>query len=369
MRILLALPVLWMAACVPEIGEPDRALAGQIVFEARTGNLGVPMTAGQALLYQSCSDASFCHTAGATGEARGGAPGGLDFDVAIACFPGQPGCDCIDEDDCPSADARLATLYESQTRTHDFRNEIWRTVKDGSMPPEGSVQGETEYYFGLQPDTFGTLLDDYVDPMPGIETAEGREILRNWLASGSPVVERALEPPDATTRAGTYCGDETIDVFQPVDCIYRAGAVDPPDPNWNSIFEKVIEPLCLACHLGNGNDNFGPDAELQELDLCGDPTVADGDRPSDLDCDPAAVLMALVNQPAEQREFVGCPSTVADRMLIVPNQPDMSAFFLKLGSEPDCGRPMPQNASDSGLPAEVLEPIREWIMNGAMPGG
>lgn len=367
-RAVRSLPIVAafsFVACVPEIGEPDGDAAREIVFRVEgEGNLnnGLPMTAGQALMWQTCGGENFCHTEGAVGGARSGAPHGLDFDMTLSCNS-EGSCDCEEGDMTCIANQSLARLLESQVRVDDFKLDIWRTVQNGSMPPDnpGDAVTDADLFRDVQPGTIGTQLTDYVDPIPELDSAEGRDILRNWLAAGAPVVERTLELPSPSDRPGDYCGDRDVDFFAPIDCVLRAGAVIPPEPNWPSIYSTIVEPLCLQCHLDNNNDNWQADGDqFQELDLCGDPSVMDGDSARDLDCDADAVLMALVNQPAVAE---GCEGD-----LIVPGNAADSIFLQKLrgndnGGEPVCGRPMPQTASNAGLPQEILDPIEEFINN------
>ncbi len=335
----LALSLLCVAAsaCQPTLGEcatgegagEDR----EVVFLVNgSPEDGTPLYAGQALQQRSCGNSGFCHSQAATGNGRRGAPAGLDFDV----FPA-----CTDEASCDTAiEGPLERLRESQRQTYDHRYDIWRTIEDGSMPPGAageSVLADDVYYRDFDPDT-GT----FSNPLPGLDTAEGRRIYRNWLACGAPVVEQARE-----AAAGERPGGSCASVMGTVgDCRVRAGRIEPPDPNWPSIFARIVEPLCVECHRDDGNPFFGPSD--QQLDLCRS-TPADSGP-----CDPAAVHAALVGQAAE-----GCGGT-----LVAPGDPDASVFLDKMGASPGCGDPMPLG-DDDGLAPELLAPIRQWIQDGA----
>src|SRR5262245_25829433 len=63
-----------------ELGACDPEAAEQLVY----GRGGLIATKGQALVHDSCGNAAFCHSAGATGHARFGAPAGMDFDMLPA---------------------------------------------------------------------------------------------------------------------------------------------------------------------------------------------------------------------------------------------------------------------------------------------
>ncbi|RLB52556.1 MAG: hypothetical protein DRJ42_14490, partial [Deltaproteobacteria bacterium] len=102
---------------------------------------GLPAYAGQALITGTCSG---CHD-------------GSDLSLAS---------------DGPSTE-RLRRLQDGFTNSP--RN-LLGTVYSGSMPPTRNAPTEPSYR-----------------SLPALQTPEGREILRNWLACGAPVVERITE--------------------------------------------------------------------------------------------------------------------------------------------------------------------------------
>ncbi|MBX3246728.1 MAG: hypothetical protein KF901_06040 [Myxococcales bacterium] len=166
MRALpLSLSCLFLSlACAPELGVCDDAAAQRVVYD----DDGLPAYEGQALVHVSCGRARFCHSAAAEGADRFGAPAGLDFDVAI-----------VSGDDEPAL-ARLAAGRDQITRRP---RAILHEVERGTMPPWGRA---TEIPHADSPRyrrADGARLD-YVD------SHEGLEALRNWLACGAPVVER-----------------------------------------------------------------------------------------------------------------------------------------------------------------------------------
>jgi len=73
--------------------------------------------------------------------------------------------------------------------------------------------------------------------MPMLDSADGRETLRNWLACGLPIVERSA--PSTATTPPPAVGD-TVPPFE----------VMPLAPNWGDIYERLISHRCASapCH-------------------------------------------------------------------------------------------------------------------------
>ncbi|MCB9601830.1 MAG: hypothetical protein H6724_04900 [Sandaracinus sp.] len=362
---LVALVAFASLGCRAELGECDEAAARQVVFritpsgevtdEAVAGSIedGTPLYAGQALMQVHCGNGGFCHAPAATGNGRAGAPRGLDFDLSLACRPtdnccSEAACDdyarrvCMGDPDPDCAqntyDAEIervtsarVRLSDNQHEAYEHRYDILRTVEDGSMPPGAAGEGvraNAVYYGAFDGASF-------MGPVPSLDTKEGREVFRNWLSCGSPVLEFAVAP-DADNTPGDSCGAGTVG-----ECAVAAPSLAPPDPNWNSIYEGVVRPLCLECHQPD-NPFWGPDD--QELDYR----------------EEAASLTAMRGIDAEASECGGTGT------LIVPGDAASSIFYTKLTSEPGCGDIMPLGR-ESGLPEAVLAPIRQWINDGANP--
>jgi hypothetical protein len=66
---------------------------------------------------------------------------------------------------------------------------------------------------------------------------------------------------------------------------------------------------------------------------------------------------ALVGKSSSSSRCMAMP-------LVVPNQPEMSLFYLKLTPTPPCGVRMPNGGS--GLSDAQIELVRSWIAGGAM---
>lgn len=226
-----------------DLGPCDEAAAREVVYTDDAQ--GLPAYAGQALLTQSCGGGSFCHASNATD--RHGAPAGLDFDLLLA-----------------SSAAETEHLRSLQMVVFRHRDAIWRSIERGTMPP-GKI-GETISELGAPH-----------RGLPSLDSSEGREILRNWLACGVPVVERvtddrpagvlpvgAVEPVaptiDTGNCAGVICDNVCVDTqSDPAHC----GACDAACSS---------AEVCLfgACSTGGC-----PGAFLECSQACVDPTSSD----------------------------------------------------------------------------------------------
>lgn len=324
---LIALAALAVACTPTDLGECDSRRARTTVFvdvprfgdpdgPDPLGLVGLPMFEGQALLSGSCGT-GLCHSSDAVGAARNGVPGDFSFDLRLACDDRQAE-DCIE--------AQLIRLRAGRDAVYDHRYAIYDSVLDGTMPPpalDDSVRAQAPAFRRAN----GTAL-------PELDSAEGRDILRNWLACRTPVVERA-EPAQGIQRPGEYCGDGING-----DCVYGdAVRIDPPDPNWDSIYTNVFEPLCKSCHSA-GRTDYRIESQMDLSD--------------------ANIAYA---------EMVGVPATGAfckDRSLthIAPSDVAGSFFLAKLDANPECGERMPLGGPY--ISAAVLEPIRAWIAAGAV---
>lgn len=369
--------------CRAELGECDEAAAREVVlrvarppgaetaeetFASGIGD-GTPLYAGQALMQIHCGgDSGGCHAPAAKGRGRGGAPAGLDFDLGLACRLGIDG-PCCDEAQCEAyarefcdgspdpncaqneydeqmvrVGAGIERLRRNQRQTYNHRYDVLRTVEDGSMPPgpagEGR-RGEFDYYGEYEAGTFSGLL-------PTIETAAGRETLRNWLACGSPVLELSV-PQDENNGPTDDCGAGPVG-----RCAVAAPGIEPPGPVWDQIYTRVVRPLCLSCHRD-------PAIPIDEERV---PNVFWGydDRGNGQELDYSTeedALAAMLNVEASSRSAATDVDCAESGLLIVPGDANASIFYRKMTSDPGCGETMPLGGR--GLPEEILAPIRQWI--------
>ncbi len=313
-----------LTACSPTVGTAcDEALARRIVYDPG----GHPAYEGQSILITSCAGGgSFCHSSSAS--RRYGAPFDLNFDPTLADSP-------VFADEVTGA----AHLYAAQVASDHFRNEIFGQVSSGAMPP--GALGEQ-----VMPPRPYRLYVDAADsvgvPVPSIRSADGREVLRNWLACGSPVVEATSYPLATPCSSNADCTlTHRCDTsHQPHAECFDVGAIisvrQVTTPNWNSIYSTVLEPTCAlsVCHGMEGAALSG------QLDLS----------------TPALAYTALVGAPAST---AGCGTRVIAR--------DAAGSYLveKLEGRQSalCGATMPLAGM---LSADTIAIIRTWITNGAM---
>lgn len=326
---LVAGLLLASAGCTVDVGPCDPFAAREIVY-LNTGiagdpNNGTPMFAGQALMQVTCGDGQFCHSNAATGGERYGVPTGLDFDFSVPCD--ASGC-------LPGAVSRLRA---NQSVAFDYRHHILQELQRGSMPPGrlgSDIRDEAGTYVRVDTaDPFFVGGVDEGEPLPEAGTSEGRRIVANWLSCGLPVVER-YEIPNTPQDSGRNCRGST-------DCVYRVDALaDPPEPNWPSIYETLIQPFCAdSCH-GPGEPDF---REESQLDLSNIELAYD----------------QMINRAAAGED---CGEDAG--ILIVPGNADGSLLIDKMeNNSPSCGDPMPSGGRL--FPPEFMAVIRQWIDEGA----
>lgn len=299
---------LLLSGCEPELGTCDSAAGMSLVYADDAE--GIPMYPGQSLVYRTCGGSgNHCHSALAPIPNRNGVPHGLDFDVALATAGESETMEEVREKH-DRLQAGLAKIYE-------WRHWILDTVQEGTMPPGDA--GRATFDATNFVDTAG-------NPVASPFEDDGVEVLRNWLACGSPIVERTDARPMGFPALGTA---------------NVAGNPIELDPTWPSIYDGLISRRCAtpACH------SMGTEAGALVLD------------------DPHVAWMNLVGvMPAGTR----CDEVSTPR--VDPCNADGSLLVHKLvgddGSGDVCGDIMP-NGRTTGFPEDVMAPIREWIATGA----
>ena len=324
---------LWGAgACATDLGECDEAAARLVVFSDDAE--GVPAYAGQALVQSSCGDGGYCHSE-RTRERyqRYGAPGGLDFDLNLAL-----------------SDEGTEILRRGQRATNEWSTEMLDHVRSRTMPP-----GETG-------DFVASLGRRYRD-LPRLDSREGEEVLRNWLACGAPVVERTSEdrpagadpvgavvapmPTAPDCGAGlelcaNRCVNTQLDSAHCGGCGLACGAS-----------EQCQAGTCVPCV---GGVSFSNDIQPIFTGSCGGFFCHSGPHP--------VAFLNLVEGQAYDA-LVGRPSQCADgRLYVDPELPDQSYLVDKLTGVGMCtGTVMPLR--EALLSTEQMELIRGWICAGA----
>lgn len=325
-RTLYPLLLILLAGCRPDLGVPDEEAARELVYDRE----GVPAFAGQALVIQSCGAGGFCHSDDVVQLSdRFGAPAGLGFDLTLASTTVEVELD------------RAARLRSHTARVIQNSGWVWEQVASGRMPPDGEAGERYRQATGIE----YTRFDDAgapIGPLPGLDTEEGRAILRNWLAMGDelPVVERTHPP--LSTR------DLQVGVVVPIcerNCV---------DPTFESIYEQILIPSCARsrCH-----DSSEPAADLT---LSGPIDGATG-REARLAV-MSTVLSSLTTGQAMDTQCRG-------RALLVAGDPLRSLLYQKvsLSSQDVCGSRMP--LAGNPLSDQRLCAIREWIACGACGPG
>lgn len=378
-----------VAACLPDLGECDYGQATELVFQddlASCASLdnGRPMYAGQALVMASCGNGEYCHSPGIDRGARLGAPASLDLDVGLACA--DHACEDSGSTESGRIDAAARErLAANQRAVVAHARLILDSVRDGRMPVGGAGSStvrnpphfrripytdptlvDVELRWRRDPAFSGTLTDCYRTPeempadvrphfdfwplLPDVASDEGKEILRNWLACGAPVVEAASEPlvgdaPGKSCSASDAAGHVGL-------CL---AGVDPPLvtplPTWSSIYDLVIGPLCgERCHNPRDTAHFAD----SRLDL------------SDRSLARDSMLARRSRSVCENHGWYD-NGTLVKWLLVDVGQPERSLLVHKLTddwtsipTDGRCGEPMGR------LPSYMVDPIRQWIANGAL---
>ncbi len=326
---------LLIAGCEPELGECNAAEANRVVFfyAENSPSSGTPAYEGQALMQKNCSAGGFCHSPAASGPSRIGAPAGLNFDVQLGCELGSDGL-------CPEAQQPgYDRLLRNAQRTFDHARSILAEVEAGTMPPSGSeaegvVQAGGEYFRAGGSATFDAI-NGGDTPLPELDSSEGREILRNWLACGAPVIG-ATRLPDAGDP-GQDCG-VMVDVGE---CVVRFEPPEPPEPTWASIYDFFAGSNCVTgCH--DGASEGAADVFMQSM-------------------------LDLSDQSTAYTEMVGVTAEGDDcadmGTLVEAGNAEGSLLIQKLEGTQSCGEAMPDGRPL--FPEEFITPIRQWIDDGA----
>jgi len=370
--LVTALCISSLPGCKRDLGEcnldgqtPDgRPIDGPAAFDiAFRETDGLPMYEGQALVQSTCGDGSFCHAPAAVGADRIGVPAGLNFDVDLACtdVTDDPSCaQPIESCEGGQTDTlyceRLRGLQNNRNQVNNWAEGMIQEIRSGTMPPGEAgrrVRNNTAWIRTPDPDR-----PDRSAELPSIDSSEGQEIVRNWLACQAPVVARTeIPPPNANELELCPSVDGEI-------CVYSGPSV-LPDPNWSDIYFGIMFTDCVICH-GPANDNTdqnpsrqgGPipggadPAGLAALDLSGVDLMDTSNWASD---SYPAVVDALAADPGD---------CAGQGTLVIPFDPDGSIMIQKMRNEQTCGGQMPLVG---GLISEArIQVVEEWINQGAL---
>jgi hypothetical protein len=327
-----------------DLGTCDDPLNGRTPVKAGS----TVMYAGQAIITSSC--ASGCHSSGAKGASRSGAPEGLDFDL----LP-KPGGAVVEGPDGGVRAVELnnidvAGLRARQRIVFDQRELIWEQVDQGLMPPGLSIQAALS---GLSKFMFGSAGECPAATDAGqFEDPKGE--LRKWLACGVPIIET----------------NSTSLPFVPVSQASDAGA---PEKALGAIaYAGAVGYQVTACSFGGGEGGTGPtfgqvySTVFQGAYGCTG-CHANGQTMGNFDISTEAGTYMRLLGANMQGGMTSCPPADNPRPFVVPNNPAGSYLIAKLGgsgSGTACGDLMP---FDMGVSENDLELVRQWIMGGALP--
>jgi cytochrome c5 len=304
---------------------------------------------GQAIMNSSCAN-GICHSSQVSGAARNGAPQGLDFDVfPIAESEGEGDATTKTMHTIVKLkDEDVKGLRERQRNIFEKRNLIWTQVKEGLMPPDGMFDQFKQLIRIKGTDEKSPCIakgNGYMD----ITTKPSQDILRNWLACNTPIVESAGVNVDENGVAGqagyqfisceappdtTPVGDGGVPIndgggLGGMDGGTDAGGGGVASVTLTQLQEKVFDNYCAVCHPAV-NDTV----DLTSVDKSFAAFVTDMDEKCD-----------------------GKP-------YVTPGDPSKS-FLVDLVSKanPGCGKMrMPQGAP---LSAANQKLISDWIASGA----
>jgi hypothetical protein len=356
-----------VGGCKRDLGEcnldgqtPDeRPISGPAAFDiAYRVTDGQPMYEGQALVQSTCGDGAFCHAPAAVGGDRIGVPAGLNFDVALACTDETQDPSCAQPiDPCEGGQAgtaycqRLEKLHGNQSKIREWAEGMIQEIRAGAMPPGAagrSVRNATPW-----------LRDSDGSELPPIESEEGQEIVRNWLACQAPVIARTeLAPSDDLWLTPCASIDDEI-------CIYNGPMGDLPQPMWSEIYWSIIFTQCVLCHgpLNDTTDDPNPNNPLggaipggasapglAALNLTGPDTTDTTNWPTD-------------SYPAVVDALAADPGTCAGQgTIVIPFDSVGSLMIEKMRNEQSCGTQMPQ----TGILAEpLIQVVEAWVDMGA----
>ncbi|MFZ1863328.1 MAG: hypothetical protein WAU39_03810 [Polyangiales bacterium] len=373
MRRLVAssiLPLVWLAAGCAErdlgecnlngMTEDGRPLEGPAAFDLVYNSIdGRPMFEGQALVQSSCGNGQFCHSPNAAGADRIGVPKGLDFDLDLACTDESIGSACANLQPCEGANAQsaycqnLERLQDNQSNVDSWAGNMIKEIRNGTMPPGAAGRRVQDDSSWIRPDR---------TQLPRLDTADGQDIVRNWLACASPVVARTeLAPTPQDVLAPCPSVEDEL-------CYYSGPRADLPDPTWSSIYWSLIFSQCVVCH-GPANSNIDPNPDnpfengaipggaspqaLAALNLT-------GSDPTDTTNWPAQSHGALVNVPAS-----AAGQCEGQGVEVIPNDAAGSLMIQKMRAIQTCGGEMPLGGGQQTISNAVIDIIEQWIDMGA----
>lgn len=300
--------------CTPSLGACDLAAATEVVYE-RGG--AAPAYAGQAYMINACAS---CHGQD-PGTNRRGAPVGLEFDVTL-----------ISATDASEAMRQALELRDAQDSVSAYRGIVYEQILNGEMPPKNFDPVSSGYVYV---DSAGVETE-----LPDINSAEGHEIVRNWLACGAPLIQ-------STT-------DRSVSCMANSDCVITGICVSGTcQPLGDTVAERIVMPMDSVSFA----DDVYPILQTR-CQSCHNAANASGQF--NLGMTAASAYEAIVNGgPAATASCGGMASTY-----VVASDSDNSLFYdLVANATPQCSMRMPLGQT---LGDAQLSTIRNWIDEGAL---
>lgn len=310
------------AGCPATVGSAcDESAAYDVAYNSE----GEPAYVGQAIMIASCGGSSYCHTQ-TDGVPRFGAPADLVFDPVLT-----------DSGDSEDGEATQRRLLHAWRETLSHRDAVYASVVTSTMPPAGRGTVPDLRQAAAAYRTYSGASDTEGTPLPGVLTTEGRELLRNWLACGAPVVGRSrAEAPEVACTTNADCPVSGVclstGVCDPVGDFVERRSTGTLEPTWDSLFTNVFQPTCAVsgCHAGASAFNG-------------------------LDFSDSATAYTLVTTGTATSGCGGASYVIAG---------DSASSYLldKMSSSPSCGATMPPTGA---LSSTTLDVIAAWIDAGA----
>jgi mono/diheme cytochrome c family protein len=294
---------------------------------------------GQAILNASCAP---CHSEGAKGAMRQGAPEGLDLDLRPADPEDPEEASGVESNKVTLTQSTISRLRGRQRSVFEERDLIYDQVVRGLMPPDG---------LGAQFRKAIVSIFDSDDESPCTQGAAyapttakaSQEVLRNWLACGAPIVETTS--PMVLGRTAGAAGYQ----YQTCD-----GPVAPPGDG------GVVVP---AGDGGTGEGGtVGPVITIQTLQTqifegsgaCVGCHVKGG----------VASIPDLSSAAASYESLLNGPLGDCNKAYVTKGDPSKSFLYEVISvDKPSCGDRMPPGGK---LTTSQIKLISDWITQGAM---
>jgi hypothetical protein len=275
----------------------------------------------------------------------------MNFDVSLVCNGDLAGCQTN-----PPYDDRVQRLSGEQDNIRYWAEGMIQEMRAGAMPPGEAGRRVRNPAKWVRADERYVQSNDTT--LPSIESSEGREIVRNWLACDAPAIGRTEPAPTQGDQLQDCTGAD-----EDVICVYSGPAADI-DPTWRDIYWNVMFTQCVSCH-GPANDNTDSNPEnplggeipgganaaaLAVLNLTGPDTTDTTNWPDDS-------YAAVVDVSAST---AGACAGLG--FVVEASNADDSIMIEKMRGVQTCGDQMPLTGL---LPQPLVDIVAQWADLGA----